>query len=115
MKRNATAIMPVRIKIPLEEVQKLEFVFKADKSDYAPILARKEFESKESIPIKEDLGNEGFVVKLRLEAEETAKFPADKVYMDTMMLLADGIVPETNIVCIEDIKETLFSQVMFDD
>lgn len=115
MKRNATAIMPVRIKIPLAEVRELAFIFKADKSDYAPVLARREFVTKESIPIKEDLGNEGFVVKLRLEAEETAKFPADKVYMDTMMLLADGIVPETNIVCIEDIKETLFGQEMCDD
>ena len=112
MKRNTTPALPIKIHMPFGEVKRLEFIFKAGIGDYYPALVHKTFESQEKIPIEgeEVDANESFVVKLKLDAKDTMSLPAGEVYMDTLIVLNDGFIPETKIVTI-NVEETLFSEV----
>lgn len=114
MKRNTTPTLPVVIRMPFDEVQALEFMFKKDPYDFAAELLHIKFEEREKIPLKEST-DESFTVNLKFEAEDTMKLPAGTVYMDTRIVLTDGIIPETKIVRIDDIQETLFGEVYRSD
>ena len=111
MKRNTTPTVPIRINMPFDDVQAIDFVFKYEKNDYAPELLRVTYGTREKIPVEVSSDGKSFKVLMKLGKEDTRKLVAGKVYMDTDITLSGGITPETSVVEIDDIKETLFGEV----
>lgn len=109
MKQNTTPTVSVYIPVPLANVRRLEFIFKKHKDRLYPSLLHKIYNGGD-IPYEQGDTSESFVVLLPFTAEETVNFPAGEIYMDTLIVLADGSIPPTNIVKI-DITETLFGEV----
>ena len=109
MKQNTTPILPIRIHMPLAEVKHIEFIFKEEKSKNYPALLHKKFE-KEEFKIQEEDTSECFLFLLPFTAEETMAMPEGDIYMDTLIELNGGLLPQTDIVKI-NVKETLFEEV----
>ena len=112
MKRNTTPTLPIKINMPFENVTRIEFIFKKNASEYATTLLHKVFE--DEIPVRDGDTSEGFIVDVRLTAEETMRLTVGEVYMDTRIVLTDNLIPATKIVKI-DVKETLFREVYRSD
>ena len=114
IKRNATAILPIEVGIPIENLRSIEFLFKKEKNPNAEELLKKTY-LKDEIEIKADTSNSfGFTMLMRLKPKETYRLPAGKVYMDTYPTLNDGNVPIIPIVTIDDILETLYKEARKD-
>lgn len=109
MKQNTTPTLPVRIHMPLADVKHIEFIFKEEKSKNYPALLYKKFD-KEDFKIQEEDTSECFLFLLPFTAEETMAMPEGEVYMDTLIELNDGKLPETEIVKL-NVNETLFEEV----
>lgn len=115
IKRNATAVLPVEVGIPVDDIQSMEFLFKKEKNPKSPELLKKKYQ-KDEIEIAEGSSNEnGFTMWMKLKPKETFCLTAGKVYMDTQVVLTDGTLPQIPIVPIDDILETLFEEVYGDD
>lgn len=105
MKRGTTPTIPIKINMPFDNVERVEFIFKPYLSECANTLLHKVFDG--NIPIKDGDTSESFTVELDLTAEETMQLYAGDVYMDTRIVLTGNIIPATQIVKV-NITETLF-------
>ena len=115
VKRNATAVLPIEVGIPLENLRSIEFVFKKEKDPKADELLKKSYR-KEEIELKKDSSNPlGFTMLMRLKPKETFRLPAGRVYVDTYPELNDGTVPIVPIAPVDDILETLYNEVRGND
>lgn len=112
MKRGTTPTLPIRINMPFDNVQRVEFIFKKVPSEYGKTLLYKIFEKE--IPIREGDTSKSFIVDVSLTAEETMSLPAGEVYIDTRITLTGNLIPKTNMVK-SDVKETLFREVYRSD
>ena len=111
IKRNCTAVLEITVRFKLADIQRLEFVFKSQPDSTAPELLRLKYE-KEKIPVKPgEQTEDSTVLSIKLSPEETFKFTKGTVFMDTKIVKINGDVPETELVVIEDIEETLFGEV----
>lgn len=113
MKRNTTPTLKIKINLPFENINSIEFVFKKEKNDYAAVLLHKVI-AVADINIQPGDTSECFTVLLPLTAEETMKLPAGSVYMDTRLVLSNNVIPETEVVHF-NVDETLFSEVFSGD
>lgn len=114
IKRNATAVIPIEVGIPVDDIVSIEFLFKKEKNPSAPELLKKSFK-KEDLSIPEGNSNEnGFTMLLTLSPEETYRLEVGKVYMDTLAVLTDGTVPVIPIAEVDDVLQTLYSEVYKD-
>ena len=107
IKRNTTPTIPITIHMPFECIKKIEFKFKDENSEIYPDLLHKSYE-KEKIKIKEK-DEKKFIMLVSFSAAETLKFPEGSVFMDTRIVLEDGSIPETKIVCI-NVEKTFFGE-----
>ena len=112
MKRGTTPTLPIKINMPFNNVIRVEFIFKKDKTEYANTLLHKIFDNE--IPIADGDTSKSFTVNLKLNAEETMRLIEGEVYMDTRIVLTGNIIPSTKIVKI-NIAETLFREVYRSD
>jgi hypothetical protein len=110
MKRYTTPILPIKIRMPFEGVQSIEFLFKKDLEDNSPVLLHKKYATREEIPVEPSAVTTEFTVNLALEAEETAKLMPGEVFMDTLIVLTGGYIPTTKIVKLI-IDQSLFAGV----
>ena len=110
MKRYTTPILPIKIRMPFEEVQSIEFIFKKDLEDNSPVLLHKEYKTREEIPVEPSAVSTEFTVNMALEAEETAKLMPGEVFMDTLIVLTGDYIPTTKIVKLI-IDQSLFAGV----
>ena len=107
VKKNTTPTLPITVNLPLNQVKRLEFIFKKKKTGSHPALLHKTFTAGK-IPVDESASsNDYFVVLLELTAKETSRFQVGEMFMDTRAELTDGSVPETEIVAF-DVTPTLF-------
>lgn len=106
MKQGTTPTLPIKIKVPFENVKRVEFIFKKNISKNSDILLYRVFEG--NIPIEESAAD-SFIVKLALSDKETMRLSVGDIYMDTRVTMLDGNIPETKIVKI-NISETLFEE-----
>lgn len=111
MKQNTTPTLLIKIKMPFENITRIEFIFKKEVSEYANTLLHKIYDS--NIPVTEQ-NDADFVVGVELTAEETMRLCAGEVFMDTRIVLTGGYIPETSIAKI-NVNETLFRQVYQSD
>ena len=109
MKQNTTPTLPVRIHMPLADVKHIEFIFKEEKSKNYPALLHKKFK-KEEFKIQEEDTSECFLFLLPFTAEETMSLPEGDIYMDTLIELNGGMIPQTEIIKL-NVEETLFREV----
>ncbi len=111
IKRGSTPTIEITIHTPFEGVKEVSFIFKdKPKNGYGREILRKEY--KDNIPIKEDEDTtKQFCLIMKLDADETLRFPVDtvisigdtkvakgKAYMDTRVMYSDGTVPPTRII-----------------
>ena len=109
MKRNTTPTLTVKINLPLDSVKRIEFIFKEEISKEYPALIHKKLE-KADFKLKDENTTECFHLLLSFTTEETMLLPEGDVYMDTLIELNGGIVPETVVVRL-NVNETLFEEV----
>lgn len=109
MKQNTTPTVSVSIPVPFSQIKRIEFIFKKHKDSIYPALLHKVY-SVNDIPLAEGDTTESFVVLLPFTAEETMSLPVGEIYMDTLIVMADGSIPQTNIVKV-DVAATLFEEV----
>jgi hypothetical protein len=107
MKQGTTPTLPIKIKVPFENVKRVEFIFKKNISKNSDILLYRVFEG--NIPVEEPTAEDHFIVKLALSDKETMRLSVGDIYMDTRVTMLDGNIPETKIVKI-NISETLFEE-----
>ena len=107
MKQGTTPTLPIKIKVPFENVKRVEFIFKKNISKNSDILLYRVFEG--NIPVEEPIAEDHFIVKLALSDKETMRLSVGDIYMDTRVTMLDGNIPETKIVKI-NISETLFEE-----
>ena len=107
MKQGTTPTLPIKIKVPFENVKRVEFIFKKNISKNSDILLYRVFEG--NIPVEEPAADDYFIVKLALSDKETMRLSVGDIYMDTRVTMLDGNIPETKIVKI-NISETLFEE-----
>lgn len=107
MKQGTTPTLPIKIKVPFENVKRVEFIFKKNISKNSDILLYRVFEG--NIPVEEPAADDHFIVKLALSDKETMRLSVGDIYMDTRVTMLDGNIPETKIVKI-NISETLFEE-----
>lgn len=110
IKRNTTPTIPITIKLPFENVQKIEFIFKAENDKDVPILLYKTF-SKDTLNLKDGDENQKFTVLVDLSCEDTLKLPAGKIYVDSRVTLTNGKVPNTKITSCY-VSDTFFQRGM---
>lgn len=108
MKQNTTPTVSVSIPVPLNNISRIEFIFKKHKDSIYPTLLHKVY-NRNSIPLASGDTSENFVVLLPFTADETMNLPVGEVYMDTLIVMTDGSIPPTNIVQL-DITATLFGE-----
>ena len=111
MKRGTTPTLPIKIKMPFENITRIEFIFKKDASEYANTLLHKIYDG--NIPVSEQ-NETDFVVDVKLTAEETMRLCVGEIYMDTRIVLTGDFIPETKLAKI-NVNETLFRQVYQSD
>lgn len=113
IKRGSTPTLEITIHTPFEGVKEVNFIFKDKPNDYGREILKKEY--KNNIPIKQGEDNtKQFCLLMKLEADETLRFPIDavvsdmsakvatgKVYVDTQVVYSDGTIPPTSIISVE--------------
>lgn len=113
IKRGSTPTIEITIKAPFEGVKEVNFIFKDKPNDYGREILKKQY--KNNIPIKQSEDNtKQFCLLMKLEADETLRFPVDtvfsdgntkvatgKAYMDTQVVYSDGTIPPTDIIGVE--------------
>lgn len=117
MKQYTTPTIPIQIPIDLNKISRVEFIFKKlvdtctnkDRYKSYPVLVHRIFNVDE-IKTTETEEIDGFEMLLSLTAEETLKLPCGQVLMDTLIILTDGSIPETELTIFE-ISPTLFEGV----
>ena len=115
IKRNSTAVLEIEIGFPLANIKKIGFIFKKENKSYYPELLHKEYTADEiDIDEKSENIDNGFIMLMKLEPKETFKLTEGVIYMDTQIVSTNGSIIPTEIECIKDIKETLFSEVYHD-
>ena len=111
IKRNATAQIPIEVGIPVDDIVSIEFLFKKEKNPSAPELLKKRFKKEDLIIPEGNSNEEGFSMLMTLKPDETFRLEVGKVYMDTQAVLIDGTVPNIPIVEVDDVTQTLYSEV----
>lgn len=103
IKRGTTPTIRVRLEgIRPEDVQSVEFLFKAFVTDAGPALFHKTYPGDVTYDDTEALW------LIPLTQEDTWRLPKlNRVYMDTRITFPDGAIPTTNIVDLS-VTETLF-------
>ena len=113
IKRGSTPTLEITISTPLEGVKEVNFIFKDKPNEYGREILKKEYS--DNIPTKEGVDHtKQFCLLMKLEADETLRFPADtvvsdvstkvatgKAYMDTQVVYSDGTIPPTSIISVE--------------
>lgn len=113
IKRGSTPTLEITIHTPFEGVKEVNFIFKDKPNDYGREILKKEY--KNNIPINQGEDNtKQFCLLMKLEADETLRFPIDtvvsdgsakvaigKAYMDTQVVYSDGTIPPTSIISVE--------------
>ena len=109
MKQLTHFTMPVAIGYDLDNVRRVEFIFKQYQTSEAPVLKSCVWESDGS---GEGVGEEGRdVIDLAWTPEETVLFQPDELfYMDTRLSLVNSLDnPETSVVSLK-MTPTLFKE-----
>ena len=99
MKKLINQLLPVTIDYPIEQIQRIEFVFNQGGRNLRTV----------EYPSSEVTVTEEGVFLIRFMIEDTLLFSPSFVRMDTRITLTDSIYqPETSIA-VFDLKETLFT------
>lgn len=103
MKRRTTPTLPIRIKLNVNDIETIDFLFKQIKSESAPEILRKVFPS-DAVTYN---GERNFF-EIAFSENDTTLFKEDApFYMDTRITLVNGTVPETPIITLR-MHPTLF-------
>lgn len=107
MKRGTTPTLKIYIEtIDIENVEKIEFIFKTRKAELAETSLLK------SYPDDADYNDGDKAFHLKLKDAETRLFASGStVFMDTRIVCKDGTIPETDIAEIS-VAPTLFREVV---
>lgn len=103
MKRGTTPTLPVRLKCQNTDINSIEFLFKQQKSEFAPALLLKTYPD-DGV----NYDQETDCYNISFSEAETRLFAEDEpFYMDTRIILITGSIPETPIVTLR-MHPTLF-------
>lgn len=105
LKRGTQLVKQFRLRgIDMEkQINSIEFLFKARRSEQAPNLLYKKYPSLDTT-----YDTETGICTVYFSEEDTRKLRAhEKIYMDTKIVYNDGVIPEA-IMKVFDITETLF-------
>lgn len=103
MKRGTTPTLKINIPgIDVSEIDHIDFIFKASKSETAPAIIEKSYPDTVSF--------DGNVFLMPFTEAETRLFNDYRAYMDTRIITRDGKIPATQIIEI-DVRSTLFGEV----
>lgn len=100
MKRGTTPVLPVTIDMNVELISEIEFVFKSEFEEEAPVLLMKKF------PDEVSYHDNAFYIPF---TEKETRLFARQFYMDTRITTVSGSIPETEI-CKLYMNPTLFEE-----